>query len=89
MGVGQVCLQCGLSGLMHVQILLTQHLLAVAARFLLRCNLRRGSGHSMVPITVNFKPILRSILFKFTHCGFLRHSLQAQKTDRDQFTIGA
>jgi hypothetical protein len=54
---------------MHVQLLFTQHFLAVAARFLPRCSRRRGSGHSMVPITVNFKPTLRCILFKFTHRG--------------------
>ena len=37
---------CGLSGLMHVQLLLMQHFLAVAADFMLRCGFRRGSGRS-------------------------------------------
>ena len=59
----------GLSGLMHLQLLLTQHLFAVAARFLLRCSLRRGSGHSMLPIPVDFTPSFRCILFKFTQRG--------------------
>jgi len=44
---------------MHAPLLLTQHLLAVAVRFLLRCSLRRGSGHSTAPFTVNFKPTFR------------------------------
>jgi hypothetical protein len=39
-------LQCGQTGLMHVRLLLTQHFLAVAAMFMLRCSLRRGSGRS-------------------------------------------
>ena len=38
--------QCGLSGLMHSQLLLKQHFFAVAAVFMLRCSLRRGSGRS-------------------------------------------
>jgi hypothetical protein len=38
--------QCGQTGLMHVRLLLTQHLSAVAAMFMLRCSLRRGSGRS-------------------------------------------
>jgi hypothetical protein len=37
---------CGQTGLMHVRLLLTQHLSAVAAMFMLRCSLRRGSGRS-------------------------------------------
>lgn len=37
---------CGQTGLMHTRLLLTQHFLAVAASFLLRCGLPRGSGHS-------------------------------------------
>jgi hypothetical protein len=37
---------CGLSGIMHVRLLLTQHFLAVAADFMQRCSLHRGSGRS-------------------------------------------
>jgi hypothetical protein len=43
-------LMCGQTGLMHLQLLLTQHFLAVAADFLLRCSLRRGSGRSKLQI---------------------------------------
>ena len=35
-----------------------------------------------------FQTDLSRILFKSTLRGLLRHSLQAQPTDRDQFTIG-
>jgi hypothetical protein len=38
--------QRGLSGPMHMRLLLMQHFLAVAADFMLRCGLRRGSGRS-------------------------------------------
>ena len=38
--------QCGQTGLMQVQLLLTQHFLAVAAVFMLLCSLRRGSRRS-------------------------------------------
>ena len=60
--VGQT-LVCGQTGLMQVQLLLTQHSFAFAASLSLHCSLGRGSGHSMVPITVNFKPTLRRIMF--------------------------
>ena len=53
----------GQTGLMQVQLLLTQHSFAFAASLSLHCSLGRGSGHSMVPITVNFKPTLRRIMF--------------------------
>jgi hypothetical protein len=55
--------ECGQTGLMQVQLLLTQHSFAFAASLSLHCSLGRGSGHSMVPITVNFKPTLRRIMF--------------------------
>jgi hypothetical protein len=42
----RVPLRCGLTGLMYLQLLLTQHFLAVVAIFMRRCSLRRGSGHS-------------------------------------------
>ncbi|MFT6299832.1 MAG: hypothetical protein ACJAWC_003208 [Yoonia sp.] len=38
--------QCGQTGLMHARLLLTQHFFAVAAVFMPRCSLRRGSGRS-------------------------------------------
>jgi hypothetical protein len=61
--------ECGLSGLMHVQLLLTQHFFAVEAGFLLRCGLRRGSGRSKLPISVDFKPTFRRTRqFPPTYC---------------------
>lgn len=47
---------CGLSGLVQVRLLLVGHFLAVAVDFLLRCNLRRGSRHSLLSIAVEFEP---------------------------------
>lgn len=60
---------CGQSRLLLAQLLLTQHFLAVAAGFMLRCSLLHGSGHSMLSISVDFKPSFRRIMFKFTHRG--------------------
>ena len=41
-------------------------ILAVAADFLLRCGLRRGSGYSMLPISMDFKRSIRRAMFEFT-----------------------
>lgn len=74
---------CGLSGLMHVRLLLTQHFLLIAADFMLRCSLRRGSGHSMLPMSVDFRPTFRRILNEPTECGLSGHlpmpPIQVQK----------
>jgi hypothetical protein len=59
----------GLSGLMQVQLLLVQHLLAVAVGFMLRCSPRRGSGHSMLPVSADSKLTFRRTMFEFTDCG--------------------
>ena len=56
----------GQNGLMHVRQLLTQHFLAVAADFLLRCSLRRGSDRSMLSISVDFKLIFRRTLHELS-----------------------
>lgn len=50
--------------------MLTQHFLAVAADFMLRCGLRRGSGRSMLLISVDFKPRVRRIILSDTHREF-------------------
>ena len=62
-------LVCGLSGLMHVRLLLTQHFLAVAASFMLRCSLRRRSGHSKLTIWPYFKPGSHRNMVEFTRRG--------------------
>ena len=73
---------CGLSGLSHARLLLTQHFLAVAADFMLRCSPRRGSGHSMIPTSVDFRPTLRHILHELTEGGQNSRSLNtAPSTD--------
>lgn len=59
----------GLSGLMHARLLLTQHFLAVAADFMLRCSPSRGSSHSLMPTSVGFRPTLRRILHELTEGG--------------------
>jgi hypothetical protein len=60
---------CGLSGLMQVRLLLLQHLLAVAVGFMLRCSPRRGSGHSMLPVSADSKLTFRRTMIEFTDCG--------------------
>lgn len=56
----------GQNGLMHARLLLTQHFLAVAVDFMLRCSPRRGSGHSMIPTSVDFRTTLRRFLRELT-----------------------
>lgn len=59
----------GLIGLMYVRLLLTQHFLEVAARFMLRCSPSRRSGHTMIPMSVDFRPTLRRIVHQLTEGG--------------------
>ncbi|SHF74587.1 hypothetical protein SAMN05444273_11135 [Litoreibacter ascidiaceicola] len=54
---------------MHARLLLTQHFLAVAADFMLRCSPSRGSSHSLMPTSVDFRPTLRRILHELTEGG--------------------
>ena len=56
----------GLCGLLHVRLLLTQHFLATAAYFMPGCSPSRGSGHSMIPTSVDSRPTLRCILYELT-----------------------
>ena len=56
----------GQTGLMHSRLLLTQHFFAVAAVFMLRCSLRRGRGHSMLPTVMDFNRSIRRTKFEFT-----------------------
>jgi hypothetical protein len=58
-----------ISRLFHARLLLTQHFLAVAADFMLRCSPSRGSGHSIIPTSVDFRPTLRRILHELTEGG--------------------
>ena len=58
---------------MRLQLLLTQHFLAVAADLILRCRPSRGSGHSVIPTSVDFRPTLRCNLNEFTDCGRTLH----------------
>ena len=67
-------LLCGQSGLMHARLLLTQHFLAVAVDSMLRCSPSHGSGHSMIPMSVDFRPTLRRILHELTEGGRSRRS---------------
>jgi hypothetical protein len=86
----EVC-NAGLSGFMHVRLLLTQHFLAVAADFLLRCGLRRGSGHSKLPISVDFKPTPHCSFRFRTFVGFGAISIQTPiiQVFRSVFPIGS
>lgn len=59
----------GQTRLLHLRLLLAQHFLAVAAVFLLRCGLRRGSRRSISPISVNLKPTFHCSLFKQSRSG--------------------
>ncbi|OUS19681.1 hypothetical protein A9Q95_15660 [Rhodobacterales bacterium 59_46_T64] len=59
----------GQSGLKHARLLLMQHFLAVAVDLMLRCSLSRGSGHSILSISVDFKPTFRRILQQLVECG--------------------
>jgi hypothetical protein len=64
---------CGRSGLMHVRLLLAQHFLAVAADLMLRCSPSRGSGHSVIPTSLDFRPTLRCNLNELTEGGRSGH----------------
>jgi len=75
-------LLCGLCGLVHVRLLLTQHFLATAAYFMPGCSPSRGSGHSMIPTSVDSRPTLRCILYELTEggrSGLVRESALRQK----------
>lgn len=68
---------------MHVRLLLTQHFLAAAAHFMLRSSLSRGSGHSMLLMSVDFKPIFRRILHQLTECETKRTCAGAANADAE------
>lgn len=61
--------QRGRSGLVHARLLLTQHFFAVAADLMLRCSPSRGSGHSVIPTSVDFRPSLQCSLNELTEGG--------------------
>jgi hypothetical protein len=54
---------------MHVQLLLTQHFLAVPATSMLRCSLNHGNGHSTLQISADSIPALSRIVHEFTGNG--------------------
>ena len=60
---------CGQSGLLQSRLLLTQHSLAIAADLMLRYSPSRGSGHSVIPTSVEFRPTLRFNLYELTEGG--------------------
>ena len=64
---------------MHARLLLTQHFLAVAADFMLRCSPSRGSSHSLMPTSVDFRPTLRRILHELTEGGQMVISLRMRQ----------
>ena len=64
----------GQSSLVQLRLLLTQHFLAVAVDSMLRCSPSHGSGHSMIPMSVDFRPTLRRILHELTEGGRSRRS---------------